>query len=91
MTKIYYAAAKKKTQGHNAGAIFKVWRQANGTVYAIKQNFGNETVTMKAITIDVGQPIAYSVEMARRTFTRPSTDIESVIEESIEICESTYC
>lgn len=91
MTNIYYAAAKKKTQGHKAGAIFKVWRQSNGTVYAIKQNFTNHPVTLKVMTVNIGEPIAYSVEMARRTFTRPCTDIEAVIEESIMICEATYC
>lgn len=86
----YYAAAKKKTQGHNAGSIFKVWRDGDA-VCAQKQNFTNHPVTLKVMAVGVGDIIAYSVEMARRTFTRPCTDIEAVIEESIMICEATYC
>lgn len=86
----YYAAAKKKTQCHTAGTIFKVWRDGD-TVCAQKQNFTNHPITLKVMAVGVGDIIAYSVEMARRTFTRPCTDIEAVIEESIMICEATYC
>ena len=85
----YYAVAKKKTQGHTAGSIFRVYR--DDAVYAIKQKFTNHPITLKTMAVDVGSPIAYSVEMARRTFTSPSKDLDSVIEESIMICEATYC
>ena len=79
----YFAATKAETENHKAGTIFRVWSKGS-TVYAATYNFGNNW-------IEIGEPSTYTKEMARRLFTSPSTDIDSVIEESIMICEATYC
>lgn len=86
----YYAVAKKKTQGHNAGSIFKVWRDCD-TVCAQKQNFTNHPITLKVMSVGVGDIISYSVDMARRTFTKPTKDLDDAVEEAIMICEANYC
>ena len=86
----YYCVAKKKTNSYPTGTIFRVWKGLNNTVYAIKQNFGNDPITLKAITINVGQPFTYSINTAKNIFTNPSKDLDDVIEDAILICEANY-
>ena len=86
----YYAVAKKKTQGHPAGSIFKVWRDCD-VVCAQRQSFTNHPITLKIIAVGSGDINAYSVDMARLTFTKPTKDLDDSVEESIMISEANCC
>ena len=73
-----------------------------GTVFIAKKDFADSvrlfrikySTDRNGNTIPIADPKNYihmGADEARRLCTRPSTDFNSVIEESIMICEGAYC
>ena len=85
---MWYAVLRRELtlQEKFAGSTFKVMA---GTVWIVKKD-AEHGVRADHIHNKYG-PLFLDQEDARKIFTRPTKDIDSVMEESINVCEAVYC
>jgi hypothetical protein len=80
----YFTILKKEQQGVNIKA---------GSIFTAKKN--GELVELSRVVdfhpIRTNHSFLLSKEESRKLFTKPSSDLDSVIEEAIMICEAEYC
>lgn len=91
MAKTYYTAlrvehkiARSKTV-LKAGLLLKVAKDGNGMVKC------TELYSDTDMSRIGGKTYLFTPEQCRMIMLRPSVDLDSIIEESIMICEATYC
>jgi hypothetical protein len=88
---MWYTAAKTEKMGYKAGTIFIVTKKFS-SVFLFPVKFSNAPVTFKTIAVpDPKVFLTVTVDEAREWCIKPSKDFDSVVEESIMICEASYC
>ncbi len=89
---MWYTAAKVEFGNFKVGEVFVVSKTKEGKVLAKKALFTNHPVTLKAMIVaDETRKVQLTQSAARYRFITPSQDMDSVIEESIMLCEGAYC
>lgn len=88
---MWYTAAKVEFGSTKVGTIFIVSKTMEGKVLARRVKFTNHPVTFKTLIVPSEETIEFTQSAAKHRFITPSKDMDSVIEESIMLCEGAYC
>jgi len=82
---MYYAVLKCEY------AVNDIIQQAGGVYNVSKINVGNKTLVRASNINNPAQVLTTSQDVARSIFTKPTSNLDSALEESFMICESVYC
>lgn len=88
---MWYTVAKKEFGWRKVGTVFLAKKDYAGYVRLFPVKYGSDKDGKTIPVIDPKNYVQMDSVDARRMCTRPTQDFDSVVEESIMICEGAYC